>query len=61
MYTYRCKECSDEVDLIQSISEGDHYLAAGPRCRKCEGQVERIIKGVSFKLEGRGWERDGYS
>lgn len=61
MYSYRCKECKDVVELIQSIKEGDEYLAAGPRCRKCEGEIERIIQHTSFELKGRGWERDGYS
>lgn len=61
LYTYRCKDCKDEVDVVQSMEEGDRYLKARPKCKKCDGEVQRIIKGANFKLEGRGWERDGYS
>jgi len=60
MYTYRCKECKDCIELIQSMSEGDAYLASGPRCKKCDGEIERIIQKTSFELKGMGWEKDGY-
>lgn len=61
MYTYRCKDCKHTEEMIQSMKEGDAYLAARPRCRECNGEVERIIQKTSFELKGYGWERDGYS
>jgi predicted nucleic acid-binding Zn ribbon protein len=42
------------------MSEGDAYLASGPRCKKCDGEIERIIQKTSFELKGMGWEKDGY-
>jgi len=61
VYTYRCKDCRECIELIQSIDEGDRYMSARPRCKKCQGEVERIIQKTSFELKGFGWEKDGYS
>lgn len=61
IYRYKCENCNHELELIQSISEGDEYLAAEPSCPKCEdGKLGRIISLGSFQLNGRGWYRDGY-
>jgi len=69
-YCYRCRECGAKREEIQSIVEGEEFIAdatcqepvggLGPDTRECEGAYERLLGGTSFKLAGKGWFRDGY-
>jgi putative FmdB family regulatory protein len=50
IYEYRCRKCGGEFELFRSISEnGD------PRCKFCDGVVEKLISRSSFHLKGSGW------
>lgn len=53
IYTYRCKECQHEFDLIQKITD-DKFEKY--HCKKCDKEVEvsRLIGNTSFRLNGRG-------
>lgn len=61
MYKYKCKACNHELELIQSIKEGDEYQATVKECPKCGApEWHRLISLGSFQLQGGGWYRDGY-
>lgn len=51
VYDYRCKECSHEFSMKQSMR--DEPVKDCPECDK--GKVHRIIKKVSFQLKGTGF------
>lgn len=61
-YVYRCEDCKAELCLIQTIAEGEKYVAEGEfTCPSCGGKRgQRILGGTSFRLQGGGWFRDGY-
>ena len=57
IYEYLCKECDEELEMIQKIS--DPPLTECPACRK-----DSLMKKASlsaFHLKGGGWYKDGYS
>ncbi len=58
IYDYRCddKECGEEQErLVKSFD------ALPPKCKACEGTTTKLVsRGGSFRLDGIGWERDGY-
>lgn len=61
IYRYRCDSCKHEVELIQSMQEGDDYLTTKPKCPKCNApEWHRLISLGSFRLQGGGWFKDGY-
>lgn len=75
-YRYRCEECRHEVELIQSMAEGDKFLAESSCANligkekpgtmmiyedsPCGGKFRRLIGVTQFKLEGRRWFSTGY-
>jgi len=61
IYRYKCKFCKHEVELIQSMEEGERYQAQVKECPQCAApEWHRLISLGSFKLQGGGWFRDGY-
>lgn len=62
IFIYRCTMCEVTNEKIQSVSEGEEYLAGRPCCDNpgCDGEQKRIMGTTSFSLKGKGWERDGY-
>jgi putative FmdB family regulatory protein len=53
---YRCLECGEAFEVIQKFS--DRPLQ---RCKKCGGQLEKLLSRAGFVLKGSGWYADGYS
>ncbi len=48
-YEYRCTECGDHLEVVQSFSE-DPLTA----CPRCEGRLKKVFNspGISFKGSG---------
>lgn len=55
LYDYRCKACQAEIEVLARHDDPP------PRCRRCGGEMRKLPSLASFRLEGRGWARDGYS
>lgn len=61
IYRYKCEVCDHELELIQSMKEGEEYQATVKECPKCTApKWRRLISNTSFKLQGGGWFRDDY-
>ena len=56
IYTYRCEKCGAQEEHLQKVDDEPVET-----CQECGGDLKRIIKGTSFKLEGGGWYKDGYA
>ena len=56
IYEYRCHDCNEIFEYMQSISEPHKTI-----CEKCRGTLERIISQSAFHLKGGGWYKDLYS
>jgi len=56
IYEYRCTECGDETEAIQSVS-------AKPlkKCEKCGGKLAKLISQNAFHLKGGGWYKTDYA
>jgi predicted nucleic acid-binding Zn ribbon protein len=57
-YRYKCKECSQEHELDQTIQEGEEYLKNNT-CQSCGGGIYRVMQATSFVLQGAGWYTKG--
>ncbi len=56
IFEYRCKECNETYEeFIRSKEEEP------TSCKKCGGDLEKIISTTSFVLKGKGWAKDSYS
>ena len=57
IYRYRCPDCEYEFEIIHS------WNAYAPTfCPECgEESLERMLGKPTFKLNGGGWYKDGYS
>lgn len=51
IYEYRCKNCGNELEIIQKIS--DPPLVECPKCGK--ESLEKVISPTQFQLKGTGW------
>jgi len=49
-YSYKCKECEFEIELVQKFS--DEPLK---KCYKCGGEVYRVIFAVPVHYKGPGF------
>lgn len=56
IYEYRCRECTEEFEVMQKIS--DRPLR---KCRSCGGRLDKLLSQTAFVLRGSGWYSDGYS
>jgi putative FmdB family regulatory protein len=57
-YTYECKNCGKEFEMVQSIK--DEPLKICVHCNS--NNIHRLIDGgAGFVLKGTGWASDGYS
>lgn len=56
LYEYQCSTCGAIEEAIQKFS--DPPLTA---CRRCSGQLSRLISQSSFHLKGTGWYATDYS
>ena len=50
IYEYECTKCSKHFEIMQKIS--DDTLTS---CRKCGGELKKLITNTSFVLKGSGW------
>jgi putative FmdB family regulatory protein len=60
IYEYKCQECKniyEELHLGKCNSSNKIIF-----CSKCEKEIDmkKVVSLSSFKLEGRGWGKDGY-
>jgi putative FmdB family regulatory protein len=53
-YTYKCKNCDEIFEIFQRIT--DEPIT---RCKKCSGEVDKIITSGNFVLKGKGWFNSG--
>jgi putative FmdB family regulatory protein len=56
-YSYKCKECALEFDIVQRIV--DDTLKDCPDCKK--PSLKKVIKpgDGGFALKGKGWFKSG--
>lgn len=50
IYEYKCQKCAGEFELFRNISDKEN-----PRCKFCNGPVQKLISRSSFHLKGSGW------
>jgi predicted nucleic acid-binding Zn ribbon protein len=56
-YTYFCRQCGEELDTEEKMSEHGNFEYA---C-KCGAIMEpKITGGQGFQLQGCSWGKDGY-
>lgn len=55
-YTYKCKECEHQFDVMQKMS--DDKLKDCPECEK-ESLEKIITQTTGFQLKGNGWFNKG--
>jgi len=54
LYTFKCEKCDHtEEDLV---AEDTKTIV----CKKCGGDMPRVLVVHSFHLKGGGWYKDGY-
>lgn len=58
-YTWACKKCATEKDVIRKMTE--HHLAPDEACQCGHNEFERLIQSSRFILKGGGWHRDEYT
>mgnify|MGYP003572752569 FL=1 len=56
IYEYECTECGEVEEAVQKMT--DPPLT---RCKKCSGELHKLISHSSFQLKGGGWYSDAYS
>lgn len=57
IYEYKCKECEEKVEYIQSFSDKPKR-----KCLFCGGRLEKQISLPGTPtFAGGGWAADGYS
>lgn len=56
IYEYECTECGDVEEAVQKMT--DPPLT---RCKKCSGELHKLISHSAFHLKGGGWYSDAYS
>lgn len=50
IYEYKCKKCGDTTEVFQNIT--DKPLN---KCKKCGGELTKLISHSTFHLKGTGW------
>jgi len=55
LYEYRCLSCDYLFEELLKMN------ADLPKCPVCNGQVQRIISPVSFRLKGHGFHLTDYT
>ena len=51
-YEYRCKECGDELEVVQSFT--DDPLTT---CEKCGGPLRKVFGSIGVTFKGSGFYR----
>lgn len=53
IYEYKCSKCGKQKEVFQKVDD------PCPIC--CNEGMKKQLSRTSFKLNGGGWYRDGYS
>lgn len=60
VYRYRCSECDDEIEIMQSLKEDkpeqkiiEHEQVYGEYTRECPGVYRRVYDTFQFHISGR--------
>jgi len=56
IYEYECSNCGNVEEVLQKFS--DSPLTT---CRKCSGELHKLISQSSFHLKGSGWYVTDYA
>jgi putative FmdB family regulatory protein len=56
IYEYQCDQCGEIEEALQKISD-----APLSRCRKCSGNLHKLISQSAFHLKGTGWYVTDYA
>ena len=56
VYEYKCKKCNKIIEKIQRMSDEPLTI-----CKKCGGELVKLISRSSFKLVGEGFYCNDYS
>lgn len=51
-YSYRCTQCGDAFDIVQSFSDN-----ALETCTKCQGKLRKLFNSVGIVFKGSGFYR----
>jgi len=59
LYEYQCNKCNNIIEEFHKHTDIINKLF----CKTCNNycSVKKIISKSTFKLEGEGWGKDGYS
>ncbi len=56
IYEYECSQCGNVEEAVQKFSD-----APLTTCKKCSGQLSKLISQSSFHLKGSGWYVTDYA
>jgi putative FmdB family regulatory protein len=56
IYEYKCNKCGLVFEARQKFSD-----APLTTCKRCDGEVSKLISNTAFSLKGGGWYEQGYS
>ena len=56
IYEFRCKKCSNQIEVIQKMSD-----KPPTRCKNCGGRLEKMISQTAFQFKGEGWYVTDYA
>lgn len=56
IYEYQCTGCNKIYEIMQSFDDEPLEI-----CEECGGLLKKIVSESTFKLEGEGWSKDGYT
>lgn len=54
-YEYRCKECGDEFEIVQSFSDD-----ALTECKVCGGPLRKLFGNVGISFKGSGFYKNDH-
>lgn len=55
VYEYKCDKCERVVEVQQKFSEAPLHI-----CKKCHGELKKLISRSTFHLKGTGWYATDY-
>ncbi|MBI4683902.1 MAG: zinc ribbon domain-containing protein [Nitrospirae bacterium] len=56
IYEYECLNCGDVQETVQKFND-----APLTTCKKCGGNLKKMISNSSFVLKGTGWYKTDYA
>ena len=55
-YTYRCKDCSEDLEVVRSFSDDPLTV-----CPSCDGELRQVFKPAGIVFKGSGWHIKDYA